>query len=126
MKQRQRIFLTGDRGRPVWGVFGDVRAADPPARLALYVNGVLQGCIEGVARRVDRSYREDRSEPHTSWELKPTGSQELGACPARIPRALPLPAGVSALEGDKKSFGSENERRVWQTFIFVSGEKNPH
>jgi hypothetical protein len=124
MKKRKRILLLAIAGVLCAGVSGQAGAADLPAKLALYVNGVLQGCLEGVARAVDRSYREDRSEPHTRWGLEPKGSRELGACPDRIPRALPLPAGVSALEGEKKIVGSGDGRRVWQTFIFLSGQAN--
>jgi hypothetical protein len=32
--------------------------------------------------------------------------------------------GVSALEGEKKIVGSGDGRRVWQTFIFLSGQAN--
>lgn len=53
---------------------GAARVQGAPARLALYVNGVLEFCVQGTARLRDIPYREGTSDPRTRPELEPAVS----------------------------------------------------
>jgi hypothetical protein len=100
---------------------GAARAGETPARLALYVNGVLEFCEQGAARLRDIPYREGTSDPRTRPVLQPAGSAAARACPGSVPAALPLPAHVSAVEVDTKTLVFGGERLMIRTFIFGAG-----
>jgi hypothetical protein len=100
---------------------GATRAEGASAILALYANGVLETCVEGMARERDIPWREDTSDPRTRVVLKPVGSADSGVCPDTIPRRLPLPANVAAVEGEGRTLVSEGERMTIRTFIFDAG-----
>jgi hypothetical protein len=101
---------------------GAPRAEEAPARLAIYVNGVLEQCVAGVARLSDVPYREETSDRRTRWELKAVRGRAAGGCPDAIPRRLPLPANAAAVEGETRTFVSAGERTTWKTFIFGAGK----
>jgi hypothetical protein len=100
---------------------GGLGAEEPPATLAIYVNGGLEACVEGVARLKDLPYREDRSDARAQWVVKPAAGRGPGPCPAGIPRRLPLPRTVSAVDGESRTFVSDGERTTLHTFIFGAG-----
>jgi hypothetical protein len=111
----------GAAGIVMFAAHGALRAEEPPATLAIYVNGRLEECVEGVARLKDLAYREDSSDPRAQWVVRPAAGRGPCPCPANIPRRLPLPRTVSAVEGESRTFVSEGERTTLQTFIFGVG-----
>jgi hypothetical protein len=118
MKSGMRIIFLAGAAALIVGGNGGARAEESRATLAVYANGVLEYCVKGVTRLKDVPYREGTSDPRTRMALEPAGSGGSGACLDTIPRKLPSPANVSALEGESKSFVSEGERMTIRTFIF--------
>ncbi|HKM69291.1 MAG TPA: hypothetical protein VJX94_04300 [Stellaceae bacterium] len=122
MKNGIRIILLAGAAALIVSANGAARAEEASATLAVYVNGVLEYCVKGVAYLKDVPYREGTSDARTRMALSPAGSGGTGECPGSIPRKLPLSANVSAEEEESKSIWSEGERMTIRTFIFGGGK----
>ena len=121
MKNGIRNIVVAAPAVLIVGGNGAAWAQEAPASLALYVNGVLEYCVQGAARVRDIPYREGTSDPRTRPELEPAAAAAARACPGSIPSALPLPTNVSAVEVEKKTVVSGGERLTIRTFIFGAG-----
>jgi hypothetical protein len=69
VNRRTRILVSAAVLIVIWN--GTAGAAEPPAILAFYENGVLVSCVQGAAHLADVPYREDTSDPRSRIDFVP-------------------------------------------------------